>query len=417
MFRLISILVFLLSFSALAQTFSGSYFLTTDNGMIELELSQTNTTKLTGTLRGNGNEFYLEGDLDDQGAGVAYGVITMGEERLLFEAYLKESQLTLSLFGLTESGELDYDNAQELTFQRQESQAAASNPLAPAKQTSNPLAQGSTSDIFAGQFSGTGLSLSLEPSSAGYQGKLEINSQVYPVIATASDTTLTGEFETGGSRFAFTANLSGNQLSLKSDGQIYTLTKESLASSQNPLAQPLAQNTDNSPILAQGANANLSQDNALAFVEALEFSLQQAGYSYSFTDAEKQQILETLAQSFPQADAQNQAVLAQAREIWTRVQQNWASSNQDDQREFVVGVFTLAFGEETVKQWLSSNNSGTTQAGQSEGGCSNIDDCASRYMDYETWQDTSNAQGCWAAAGCSSYDSSTNTYEYNDPSY
>ncbi|MCA9839165.1 MAG: hypothetical protein KC422_19800 [Trueperaceae bacterium] len=109
-------------------------------------------------------------------------------------------------------------------------------------------------------------------------------------------------------------------------------------------------------------------------------------------------------------------MLSQAREIWTRAQQNWASSAEADQREFVLGVFTIAFGEATIQQWLAKN-SGKTSSGQPGEACSNIDDCASRYMDYETWQDTANTQGCWAAAACSSYDSSSNTYEYYEPSY
>jgi hypothetical protein len=118
----------------------------------------------------------------------------------------------------------------------------------------------------------------------------------------------------------------------------------------------------------QGHYANLTQDNALAFIEALEFSLNQVGYSYSFTEADYQQLLQALTESFPGANQQDQAVLSQAREIWTRVSANWSTARDDDKKEFILGVFILAFGEETVQQWVVQNNSQNSSSQDLGGG-------------------------------------------------
>lgn len=50
-------------------------------------------------------------------------------------------------------------------------------------------------------------------------------------------------------------------------------------------------------------------------------------------------------------------------------------------------------------------------------GCSSIDDCMSQFTDPEVLQDTINAQNCWAAAGCEGYDSSTDTFDYEEVDY
>jgi hypothetical protein len=303
--RVLSFLAVVLFSCSLAQSFSGTFRLPTENGGITLVLNQDDVGNVTGTLAGNGTTFTLTGELGDREVGVAYGIVETPSGRLLFEAYLEEPELTLYILGVDESGQADYDTAEELSFTRQ-----------------------------------------------------------------------------------------GN----------------------NPLAMPLAQNANSSPILAQGQYASLSQDNALAFIEALEFSLNQVGYSHRFTETDYEQLLQALTQSFPGADQQDQAVLSQARDIWTRVSANWSTASDDDKKEFILGVFILAFGEETVQQWVTQNNpqNSSSQELGSGGSCSGYDECASRYLDGETWTDSYNAQGCWAAAGCSSYDSSSNTFTYED---
>ena len=102
----------------------------------------------------------------------------------------------------------------------------------------------------------------------------------------------------------------------------------------NPLGGASAPNP-NDPVVAQGSYGSLTQDNALAFIEALEFSLQQVGYNYVFTDVDRQQLLQALIQNYPQGQPSDQAILAQARQVWTQVQANWPAADEASKMEEV----------------------------------------------------------------------------------
>lgn len=168
-----------------------------------------------------------------------------------------------------------------------------------------------------------------------------------------------------------------------------------------------------SPVIAVGPYGELTRDNADAFVDALQFSLQQAGFSGVFTAAEREQIVQAVAQNFGTLSPDEQQVLTQARFVWNRVQQNWSSASPAEQQEFVLGVFTLAFGEAYVRQQLGTSAGGG--GGGGAGGCGNIDDCIGSYADPEALSDTMNAQSCWAAAGCDGYDPGSNDFTYDAP--
>ena len=188
-----------------------------------------------------------------------------------------------------------------------------------------------------------------------------------------------------------------------------------LASAVNVTAaqgEPFAPATD--PVIATGAYATLTQDNALAFLEAFEFVLAQIGYAYQFTDSERYELLNAVAQNFPFAEQMDQLVMADARNIWERVATNWPVASEADKREFALGVLILAFGPEAVASWVGPTGAGG--GGQSLGGgnCTTFEDCTSSFVDQETWTDTFNSQGCWAAAGCGGYDASSNTFDYGD---
>lgn len=159
--------------------------------------------------------------------------------------------------------------------------------------------------------------------------------------------------------------------------------------------------------MATGQFGTLTQDDAAAFIEALEFVLAQIGYAYTFTEAERAQALQAIAQNYPQLTQVEQATLSQARNIWERVKVNWATAPAADQREFAVGVLVLAFGEETVAQWAGSGGGG------GGGTCTTFEDCTGSVLDGQAWSDTFNAQSCWAAAGCNSFDASTGTFDYD----
>ncbi|HLU83122.1 MAG TPA: hypothetical protein VKZ43_06940 [Trueperaceae bacterium] len=169
-----------------------------------------------------------------------------------------------------------------------------------------------------------------------------------------------------------------------------------------------------SPVVATGAHATLTQDDATAFVEALEFVLAQIGYTYQFTQADRARLVTGLAENFPAADPMDQLVLADASIIWERVKSNWPVASEADRREFALGVLILAFGEETVSSWVGPLSGGGGQSLGAGGQCATFDDCSSSFIDEKTWTDTFNSQGCWAAAGCGGFDASTNSFDYGD---
>src|SRR5680860_1138898 len=165
-------------------------------------------------------------------------------------------------------------------------------------------------------------------------------------------------------------------------------------------------------VLAAGAHATLTTDNALAFIEALEFVLAEIGYAYTFTEADRAEALTSIAAAYPTMQQMDQVVLSQAREVWERVKVNWASAATSEQEEFALGVLILAFGEQTVSTWVGPSGGGGGQ-GLGGGSCATFEDCTSSFVDEQTWTDTFNAQGCWAAAGCSGFDASTNSFDYD----
>lgn len=164
-------------------------------------------------------------------------------------------------------------------------------------------------------------------------------------------------------------------------------------------------------VLATGAYATLTRDDALAFIEAFEFVLTQIGYSYRFTDADRSQLLGAIAENYATADQTDQIVMAQSRVIWEGVKANWSVASEADQREFALGVLILALGEDTVRSLAGQGGGGRALGGG--GSCSSFEDCTSGFVDEQTWTDTFNAQGCWAAAGCSGFDASTGSFDYD----
>jgi hypothetical protein len=165
-----------------------------------------------------------------------------------------------------------------------------------------------------------------------------------------------------------------------------------------------------------GRFGRLTLDNALAFIEAVEFGLAQVGYPYSFSAAERDDLLNSFTAAYPLASEVHQVVLASAREIWTNVQANWPRATESDRRQFVLGVFALFFGEEAVAQWAGANpGAGPSGGGGAGRACGTFDECASAYVDERTWTETYNSQGCWAAAGCNDYSPSSGfTFESYD---
>ena len=293
----------------------------------------------------------------------------------------------------------------------------------------NPLV--AASDPLLGTFEGDGLVAQVSGGVGAFFGELQLAGTTYPFEATGGAGRLEGAFVSAGTSFAFTATVDGDALTLTSGGATYRLQRVGgpAAGSTNPLGAPAGASNDGAagraavapaasdpddPVVASGHAATLTHDNALAFIEALAFSLAQVGYTYPISEAEQAQLLQAMAQGYGTLTPADQAVLAHAREVWTRVQANWASASEEERTEFVLGVFVLAFGEEAVEQALGSGEAATDAAAppSSNGlGCDTVEACMSRYTP-EAYSDMINAQGCWAAAGCESYDPIDNSFSY-----
>ena len=81
-------------------------------------------------------------------------------------------------------------------------------------------------DVFAGTFSGQGMTLALAPAPDGYQGRLDFQGKSYPVTARAQGLRLAGTFSSGGQEFPFDATLSADLLTLGSGGASYLLLRQ-----------------------------------------------------------------------------------------------------------------------------------------------------------------------------------------------
>lgn len=411
---------------AAAQDFTGTYAGTSPNGPVELELERRGGD-LLGVLQAAGSRFDLEGYVEGD---VGVGYVFDAQGYLGFEAYLQGDTLGLYLFQVDEAGDPVRESVIELLLTRRPggpapgagagatpAPGAARDPFA-APDPFGAAAAPAAADPLVGVFADDRLTLTVEAVAGGYRGIIVSNGLEFVLDVFASREGLVGGFESGGQSYTFDAVLEGDVMVFRTAGNVYRLARVGSGGSVDPFASPpLATpgepaSAPSSPVIARGAHGELREDDALAFIEALEFVLQQIGYAYRFSDAERAEVLASIAQSYPQGSQTDQVVLAQARQIWRNVQANWARSSAEEQREFALGVLIIAFGEATVRQWVGPGGGG----GQSLGGggsCTTFEDCTSSFVDERTWTDTFRSQGCWGAAGCSGYDPSTGTLTYD----
>jgi hypothetical protein len=256
-----------------------------------------------------------------------------------------------------------------------------------------------TGDPLVGTFEGDDLRVTVMGSGGNYTGELVLlrSGHRYPFGADGGDGRLTGAFLADGARFRFAAELAGDTLTLTSDGAVF-------------VTQRLAAADD--PVLAQGDHAILTRDNALAFIEALEFSLVEVGYPIALTDVDRLELLGVVADRYAVLPQPDQVVLARSREVWNRVQLHWPEANADEREEFLIAVFVLAFGEEAVLKALQEAKG----SGGGGGACDTIDTCMATFAP-EAYADATAAQGCWASAGCESYDPQFDEYTYESYGY
>ncbi len=392
-----------------AQGFTGRFAGDSEVGRIELTLEHT-LRGLVGALEAPGVRLTLDGDVSD---GVGFGYARADGEVLGFEAYLQGDVVGLYVFELDAVGNAIVDSAIELILTRvgagagqQPGTPAGASPAAPSPFGATPP----TASAVDGVYADDRITLDVRSVPGGYTGEVGTADQRYALEAVATPGGMRGTFTGNGFVYDFAAVFEGEVVRFETGGSEYHLMRQQPTSAGvgSPTRSP-------GSTIARGSAAELSLDDALAFIEALEFVLEQLGYAYRFSEAERAEALQTFSQTFPSMAAQDQVVLAQARTIWERVRVNWPRADDRERREFALGVLVLAFGEETVAGWVGPQGSGGQ--GQALGGgssCANFDECTSQFVDERTWTDTFNAQGCWGAAGCESYDSSTGTFSYSD---
>ena len=284
------------------------------------------------------------------------------------------------------------------------------NPLGGGGGGANPLA----SDPLVGTFVGDGLQVIVAGGGGRYQGELVLGGQRYAFQATGGNGRLDGTFASGGQSFAFSGALSGDTLTIESGGATYRTVRTAGGSGPTPAPGPAPADA-NDPVIAQGSYGTLTQDNAVAFFEALVFAHEQVGYPVTLSQQELEEYIAAVAQAYATFTPDEQAGLAMAREVWNRVQARWSESAPADQQEFVIGMLAMWYGDQQVAQWMGGGTAGSSAG--SGGACEDIDSCFSQYADPETYNDAMNAQSCWAAAGCSDYDPSYNEFTYDDYSY
>jgi hypothetical protein len=179
--RLIIGLLVLLISVVRAQGMSGEYTMPGVQVSVIPNVQQDTSGKVTGTLQADGVTFTFEGEIDSEDATIFYGYLYSSQGTLLFEADLEGAQLYFYALELTPSGEIDYDNATGLLFERSALPQSGGN--------ANPLAH--------------------SPAQSTLSGSLADNQQTYPVQGTETVGVLSGSFEVNGAQFAFTATLSG----------------------------------------------------------------------------------------------------------------------------------------------------------------------------------------------------------------
>lgn len=123
-----------------------------------------------------------------------------------------------------------------------------------------------------------------------------------------------------------------------------------------------------SPAIAQGLGGVLTQDNANAYFEAVDFCLIQIGEMPLQAD-QKQVFYQNLVTQYPMLDIETQATLANARQLLTQYQSQWQFLDLRSKQEFGVAVLGLIYGEQAAAQAVGLPMGGSLGgAGGSYGG-------------------------------------------------
>ena len=275
---------------------------------------------------------------------------------------------------------------------------AQGNPLGAA----NPLAGAASFDPYVGSFSDGRLTLVAERSAAGYVGRIQFSGSEYSMTAQPEGDALAGYFSDGNRQFPLSIRTEGGVLLFETGGTQYRLQPSGQAGGLE--AAP----NGGDPVLARGAYAVLTQDNAAAYVEALRFVLGQLGAGQLLQGVSDQQLYAQLARGFSAGSAQDQIGLSAARERWNATRSGWNALSQAAKLEFARDVVYVAWGDPGLARLGLGGGAGQ---GGSDGGSGGAGvggfDVNPNYP----------GSDCWASAGCTDYDAGSGTYTYEDYNY
>lgn len=277
--------------------------------------------------------------------------------------------------------------------------SADGNPFAAA----NPLAGMSAADPYVGSFSDGRLTLVTEHAAGGYTGRIEFSGNQYSLAAQPAGDGLSGYFSNGTQQFPLSIRSQDGMLVLETGGTLYRL-HPATAELQ---AAPAGAAGSGDQVLARGAYGVLTQDNAAAYVEALQFVLSQLGVSQLLQGVSDQQLYTQLARGFSAGSAEDQAGLANARARWDSTKASWNSMSQPAKLEFARDVVYVAWGDQGLARL--GLGGGAAQGGGGGGGSGGVGgfDVNPNYP----------GSDCWASAGCTDYDAGSGTYTYEDYNY
>jgi hypothetical protein len=129
-----------------------------------------------------------------------------------------------------------------------------------------------------------------------------------------------------------------------------------------PAAPGNAQPAD--AVLAEVGGLQLTRADADAYVDALVFSLAQAGQDPARLAADRAVVRDHLAESFPGLPEAAQIDLADMTGIWDRARGGWDALGATERNAFAYGVLALAFGEDEASKILRWNPRGAVVQGR-----------------------------------------------------
>ena len=230
--------------NARAQTFTGTYTLPNQTGVVTLTLKQDAQGKVTGTLSGNGSTFQIQGEAD--GEDLIALASSPGGGGAYLEGHLEGNGIRVILAEMGPNNQPRYDQVRELMFTRQGAGALAGaaptvspgtgNPLAATAPSGSPLARAAAPDPYTGTFVGSNLAVTFRRSGEAYGGTINVQGADYALTARPMGDRLTGTFVSGGATYLFEVRVQGNILSLLSDGQTFTLQRQGTSPGPTPSA-------------------------------------------------------------------------------------------------------------------------------------------------------------------------------------